>query len=495
MAQPQTLAEKLALLRALTGRDVSTPMGVGVPNQPSTQPGSPPLSIPNTNVGVSSLTNSTPAATTPAPASPRIPVSVPPQAQAYHDVMGSRVQGPPLPESFVKYYQEEPIREQQAMVGDVTRGFGAEPGGAPPGGNIAPQLVPQRSADFLDRLGIAPESREDALDAVRRIAEGLGNFQPVTTGDILFRTQRPQPWIAESTRRAMADERERLTPSEALMLNRGLGQNLFEGGMRRDTIQKAWPGLINLEETRQLMPYRQATLGLRERTLNQQEISEARRSKAEDRQERKLALDEKYRKILTAARDRVYGKVEAGLLRDIIGLRSTIQIAEDLRETVNLEHFGPVAGRWNDLARKLGLAPAEFVGDSSKLAFEMSNFIYLMTGKQMNEQEMVRLQRVLPQMWDSDEAFQVAMDSFIYLLQERYEAQMDVMKAAGRDVSGFEALDASDKATVVPAAGNEPVEVQQGDPQLEKIKGLWKKARGSTDEFELRIDGQVWEGE
>lgn len=129
--------------------------------------------------------------------------------------------------------------------------------------------------------------------------------------------------------------------------------------------------------------------------------------------------------------------------RAIAGFDLTIERLGNLKgeyESV-LGSFGPVAGRWTELARKLpwvsNYTDPEAVRTMADMNFLTSQFIYDMTGKQLNESEMRRLQAVLPQAWDNPENFRAVLDGIEETIRSKREIQILNLEKQGRDVTPF----------------------------------------------------------
>ena len=99
--------------------------------------------------------------------------------------------------------------------------------------------------------------------------------------------------------------------------------------------------------------------------------------------------------------------------------------------------FGPIQGRAQDFLRYLGLADTDTMKTRAQLAEGINTFIYRSTGKQLNEYEMQRLEKQLPQVWDSPEAFQAIGATFLDAIRGRKDSILNGLERESYDVSNW----------------------------------------------------------
>lgn len=101
------------------------------------------------------------------------------------------------------------------------------------------------------------------------------------------------------------------------------------------------------------------------------------------------------------------------------------------------EHFGPVSGRVTDFLSKLGAPNPQAAKTGADVAFQVSQFIYLMTGKQMNEQEMIRLEKVMPGPHETAEVFMSKLEGFIDTVERNYKFRRQELSEMGYRVDAY----------------------------------------------------------
>lgn len=120
-----------------------------------------------------------------------------------------------------------------------------------------------------------------------------------------------------------------------------------------------------------------------------------------------------------------------------------IQSMKTILDEYTPDLHGPWEGRVQGILSKLGMPKPAAAMQRSDLAFQLSQFIYLMTGKQMNEQEMGRLEAVMPGPNETREVFKKKLSAFVRNMERRYALRRHSLLRQGKDVSMYPA-DAND---------------------------------------------------
>lgn len=292
------------------------------------------------------------------------------------------------------------------------------------------------------------------LEGLRSIAEGAGSFKPRSTWDELRGAPMAKGFQAEGIRRLMEERAQdkgyaqalgiqglRSGPMAAsLMLRAEQGERSYEQGERRlelerrrvelaeskaaetdpaDSIQEGEASLFN-DMLIQMGEKPIVTAGMSRRTFDSY-----RQMLEEDRIARRFDRGESRRELVSGRPN----ATERGDLQQAALFLDQLRLAKDRPES-----FGPIRGRLNTVARRFGKSEDGFVKSASQLQFLASQFIYLMTGKQLNQAEMVRLQQVLPNIWDSKEAYREALENIEQIMRRKISLQLGMLNALGFNV-------------------------------------------------------------
>jgi hypothetical protein len=125
--------------------------------------------------------------------------------------------------------------------------------------------------------------------------------------------------------------------------------------------------------------------------------------------------------------------------RDIASIDYAMNLINRVGEAAKTANFGPIEGRYQLFARKLGLADSDTIGTSADLASAINSYIYASTGKQLNQTEMDRLINELPAVWDSSEVFQRLVQGFKDRLTEKRDFMLEALESQGRNTGNFRA--------------------------------------------------------
>lgn len=312
---------------------------------------------------------------------------------------------------------------------------------------------PGESEPFEEDAFQADQSgRRGLLMGIRNISEGLGNFYAPTAGEILLKQPRPERYQAEDLRQAEVDVNDEIGPAERAMLRKQWGMELPQNASwsrvskQLPLITHALRGRLDpeaMELRRRAQESRERKLDLTEsqggerlgqagERLNMQKTGQEKgfefREQGLEMQQKSIDFRMKQLGMVPDEDRRLLGDIEDGL-------RGLQQLTSQWER--DIEHFGPVQGRWTQFARHIGLADPDAVATQSLLAYEMTQFIYRSTGKQMNEQEMKRLQAVLPQVWDSPDQFRSVMEQFQGTILRKRSTVLDALRRQGRNIEGF----------------------------------------------------------
>ncbi|MDD1713428.1 MAG: hypothetical protein LUQ69_09720 [Methanoregulaceae archaeon] len=318
------------------------------------------------------------------------------------------------------------------------------------------------SRDILDALGV--ENRAGVLDALGGFAESFGNFRPVTTGDILYRRPQQEPFQATSIRRSQALEEDRMQPEMAQALNKALQQDFFRPGMPTSGVSKLFPGLVNLSENRLQLPMKMAALANQiGETEDRQEYRESLMTQRKEELARKKVEDER-----KAARFKITNELADRRLampaQSVIDQMADIDLAQTkLAEiSTHVDDFvtGTFKGRWARFANRLGIASPEQAKSIAALQSAINDLIYASTGKQLNQEEMVRISETMPRMESNPEAFKAVLAQAQGRLKQKRESILKINSQAGKNVSGWSKIRLKDKTT------GKVQEFDTSDPQV-----------------------------
>lgn len=367
-----------------------------------------------------------------------------------------------------------------------TRGL-AEPGGEafnrlPPGvsGPVLPREAPSRlEADVERDMRFGPSSPFRATGEVEPFqeeafkAEQEAKKPPAWLAYLLGGVARGRqgggilPGLAQEYQRRNDPEREALTvtPRQRAFVKERMGVDVPEGANWAEYSQ-ILPAIAQAVRANEISPYQSELLDMRR-------VAEDRYQKGLGFRERELELQETMqparleqtklnRDLRRELANRVPVATAVELARTTFVIKG-IQKIKDRYEEVK-DELGPIWGRWNRIMRLFDptgkFSDPDAVATISQLSFQMSQFIYNMTGKQMNEQEMKRLQDVLPQAWDNQRNFIAILDSFVEGVTDYHDSVLNALEKTGIDVQKFRDGDASR-----PTAGGPTREFKvEGDP-------------------------------
>lgn len=110
---------------------------------------------------------------------------------------------------------------------------------------------------------------------------------------------------------------------------------------------------------------------------------------------------------------------------------------------------GKIDNALMELSRKFGVNSPEAARFKQQVGSMTAEYIKSMSGATVSEAERPMLLANLPQPDDSDAVFAAKLSQIQQDIKDRYNIRLDVLKSAGRDVSGFESI--KDQASTVAA--------------------------------------------
>lgn len=123
--------------------------------------------------------------------------------------------------------------------------------------------------------------------------------------------------------------------------------------------------------------------------------------------------------------------------RALAANETAVRAVDDLAARFNPEEIGPIQGRWNQVARHIGLNDADAVRTAGDLQYAILMQVYAQSGKAINQEEMKRMAASLPQMTDNPETFLTMLDGLKERLSRQQDTSLDLMETQGRDVAPY----------------------------------------------------------
>lgn len=263
-------------------------------------------------------------------------------------------------------------------------------------------------------------------DAIRGIAEGLGTIgQTTTAGDILLKTTPRKPFVAESSRRELKDLDEQVRPEEAAAL-RQIGIQVPEGA-RMSYLKQLLPSIGTERHNQAIMAHTQA--------------ADAAAQTREEQADRRIKNQEQAQAGREERAEKRYARVEHPDRLELEGYDYALKRLPGIREKIKATDFagiGPVTGRIQEFARKLGLANPEAVKNQADLVDMIAVQAFGAGGKQLTDRELELFKRQLPQVWDSPEQLEALMDEWENRIKDKKSVKLKSLKGSGFDVSPYE---------------------------------------------------------
>jgi hypothetical protein len=207
-----------------------------------------------------------------------------------------------------------------------------------PEGEISPlPKEVQTEKSWLDKPG--------ALESLRSMAESLGNVHVPVAGEVLFNRPGPKPFVAEGIREMIKKRENKLTPEDAKMLNKYMGEDIFAAGQDLNRIKVFMPMLYTslqnkLAESRQsrsqeFQREQQATSFEQRKALQQNaiEASNTRAEGLEDRETKRREVTDtiRYENLLNSERGR---RISDKSLNEV---KSGIRAAQAIKRLLNTD--------------------------------------------------------------------------------------------------------------------------------------------------------------
>jgi hypothetical protein len=298
-----------------------------------------------------------------------------------------------------------------------------------PGGLPRPQAnlpEPWERAAAEEDFGRDRTRRRAILEGATDIAEGLGSITgPFTAGSIMAGSRGQRPLVAESLRRAAGGISDEIGPTERQTIKERWGLDLPPDA-KWSRVREQLPEMTRVMHGGVLDAYKRASLDMQAR--KEQGI--------QGRFDKTFPLREDAQEFAKEKFHTVGDTDRRSLAGSAFLLESASKMEQEFEKVASI--LGPVGGRYQVFARLVGASDPKATAMIARISFLTSQFIYEMTGKQLNESEMHRLEKVLPQYWDSPEQFRELLRSFTEISRSKYDTQIRGLRAQGKDVSAFE---------------------------------------------------------
>lgn len=336
-------------------------------------------------------------------------------------------------------------------------------------GSFATGVEPFEEAAFNESQG----SQRNWLEAMRGVAEGLGNIEFTSPGHIrqgLSGTRHgKEPYVAEGIRREMMRNEDRIRPRE------------------RDVMANRWgwdPG-EDAPFSRSMDVAQQLSRGAgSEAELVKQAMIQARFDESVKRRDRGLDLSETKEGRLQGAEERAEWnarKLPNASDKENISLLNTEKLANELENYYEpiKQKIGPIWStlRGSALSRRLGVDDPEITNLNRQIIDVLGAYLTAQTGAQRGMVEVAWLSAALPRITDKNATFEMVLEGFKRALKDQVETRRRYYEEKGFDTGPLyineetmETPDAQAAAGASPGGQDDLIEVY--DPDTGKTQSI-----------------------
>lgn len=301
--------------------------------------------------------------------------------------------------------------------------------------NAIDQLLSRRESRMTDPDMLAAqeaawqrdqERKRNLYEGVRGFSESLGNFRPVSPGEILlgWKNEAP-PYVAETARRELARQGDLISPSQRAMIRDSWGMDL-PAEARWSQVSGVLPFVSSAIRGGASDAYRWAEYA---RKMQQGSRAMDLREQSMDLARDRLGLSrESFERLPSQIVTKVSSAVKARA--KLNELEQNFAANADFHDNV-----GPIWARLQEIARYGGVNNPEFTRYSALLRDAVSEYLTLQTGAQRGMVEVWWITQALPKVTDSKATFQALMEDWKKRLDFEIDSIARTYGAAGWNTS------------------------------------------------------------